>query len=541
MSRRFIGFVHRTKATVNNEARPTMAAFIEGGTRVLEFATEQEEADFLEGILPLTYREVTKYDDLSSVRERHVKWRELKPIETPSDYPAAHIRTSKIIKGTPVYVVAEKIPATYEGLRAGDVVGIPLGGSGDDFACGLTRQGMKIGATVLRIPFFTLKEYRETDTPAADADSSATAAEETLRTRSSKTAKDHLLVAELLRTRPDLFYEVRPRDMTLTRIRSEWHLLSDTMRERIGCEARIRQRLIGRIYNAPDGIFPEGGLEKAYAEAKDSDIRLATLVDEEEQILKELTKALESLDVYREIFKPITGLGPKISARIISAVADIRRFKTAPKFCAYMGVHVRPDGTFPRRITGQLANWSTEGRQALYLLSEQFNKRPDSEWGREFLRVKAQLRKKHPYVVKAPQKLVKIFRAIERFFLRHGVSVPHDTVLPPKKAGAPSNVEIENYDRLYEYFERGAAALREKDADCTLSISNIELEQTLTRLRDLLENAEDGWKSRSTSMYSPGHIHKMATWHTLNRFARHIYKQWWDLEKVKTDRVRDAA
>jgi hypothetical protein len=38
-------------------------------------------------------------------------------------------------------------------------------------------------------------------------------------------------------------------------------------------------------------------------------------------------------------------------------------------------------------------------RQALYLLGEQFNRRPDSEWGKKLLHCKALRRAAHPEVV----------------------------------------------------------------------------------------------------------------------------------------------
>jgi hypothetical protein len=46
-----------------------------------------------------------------------------------------------------------------------------------------------------------------------------------------------------------------------------------------------------------------------------------------------------------------------------------------------------------------VANWSPNSRQALYLLGDQFNRRPDSEWGSKLLRYKRNLREKHPEVV----------------------------------------------------------------------------------------------------------------------------------------------
>lgn len=70
----------------------------------------------------------------------------------------------------------------------------------------------------------------------------------------------------------------------------------------------------------------------------------------------------------------------------------------ASKLKAYLGVHVLKDGTFPRRRAGQLANWHGGGRQGLYLLGDQFNRRPGTYWGDYLREQKARLRLAHPEV-----------------------------------------------------------------------------------------------------------------------------------------------
>ncbi|MCR4278597.1 MAG: transposase, partial [bacterium] len=112
----------------------------------------------------------------------------------------------------------------------------------------------------------------------------------------------------------------------------------------------------------------------------------------EEHYAKEIEAHLAKLDVYKKVFEPIPGMGPKISGRIISAIGDLRRFETCWALTAYMGYHVRPDGTCPRRRKGiaspeagkaitkgsdrrvDFGGWNTLGRQGLYLWAEQINK-----------------------------------------------------------------------------------------------------------------------------------------------------------------------
>lgn len=69
------------------------------------------------------------------------------------------------------------------------------------------------------------------------------------------------------------------------------------------------------------------------------------------------------------------------------------------RLVAFCGAHVTKDGEFPRRRAGQTSNWSPSARQALYLLAEQWVKRPDSHWGKKLKENKARLRAIHPEVV----------------------------------------------------------------------------------------------------------------------------------------------
>lgn len=105
-----------------------------------------------------------------------------------------------------------------------------------------------------------------------------------------------------------------------------------------------------------------------------------------------------NLDIYKELFEPIAGVGPMIASRLITAIGDIRRFETDAKLKAFCGVHVLSDGRFPRRRRRETSNWHPHARQALYLLGNQFNRRPNSIWGRKLREYKEKLREKHPGV-----------------------------------------------------------------------------------------------------------------------------------------------
>ncbi|MCR4275056.1 MAG: hypothetical protein NUW02_03395 [Candidatus Campbellbacteria bacterium] len=362
---RTIGIRHRVKKTAEGESHPTQVAIKEGKkVRLLDLPDEDAELQFVLG-----------------------------------DY-----------KG--------------EGVREGDNLAMVLGGSGDYLAFALSRRAGEIGASIMRVPSFVLKNNRTTDSK--DDDSSE--------------------LVRLAETSPNLFYPVTVRDLSLVKVRVAYSARIDAMKARIACEQRLRQRTIGSIFCSPDGLVPEGGVEKAFEAKKANDAILQALLSEEKARERELASAVESLDVFERVFSPVEGCGVKIAARMIAAIIDIRRFATEPGFKKFCGVHVLSDGRFARRRSGEVANWQPDCRQALYLLGEQFNRRPDSVWGKKLREYKAKLRVAHPDVV----------------------------VVEGKKR------------------------------------------------------------------YTDGHIHKMAIWRTVTKFAEYVYMTWWDLER-EVERQKKVA
>lgn len=350
-SGRSIGIRHRTKKTAKGEARPTEVVIIEGDD-LTSFKLEDEDAelDFVRGCLPSSWRDAGEEEDLS-------------------DYPPRHIRKKRGRSAEG----AVQVPSSYEGLKADDTVAMILGGSGNYLAFALSRQAEKIGANVLRIPSFTLKEWRQGEKDA-----------------------DALTLVELAREVPELFYETQISDRNVIRVRECIFSLRDAMKERIACEQRLRQRVKNEVFLSDD-FYPEGSIEAEFDARKASDTILAALRKEEKQREKELVTALGKVEIFTKILDAVEGCGPRIAARLIAAVGDIRRFETPAKLKAYLGVHVLADGRFPRRRRGEVANWNESlGRQALYLLADQWNRRPNSEWGQKLLQNKANLRDKHP-------------------------------------------------------------------------------------------------------------------------------------------------
>lgn len=367
MTGRIIGIRHRVKQTAESEARPTQVVIIdEGQVKRFELPTEQDEFDFLRGQFPISFRNVIAADDVSGRPLSHLKTRNIRVGEEPnSNHVVQYGRDRHIVL---------KIADKFDGLQSDDRIAMILGGSGDYFALALARRGEEIGASVARIPAYRLKEVRG----------------------ESNKDDDALLLAELLRDKPDIFYDLRARDREIIALREAYRARIDAMKARIACEQRLRQRFIGGIFCKPDGYFPEGQIEKLYDEAKANDPIYQALLKEETARERELQRLVESSGVWRHVFGEVEGMGWAIASRIIASVVDIRRFPGKPQFKAFSGVHVLPEGKFARRRSGSIANWSPDARQAFFLFGDQMNRRPDSVWGRKLREYKVKFRAKYP-------------------------------------------------------------------------------------------------------------------------------------------------
>ncbi len=468
---RFVGIRHRVKETAIGEARPTQIAILVAGVkpRLIELKTERHELDFVLGCLPVSWRVARKDEDFSQFLEHHIVQRKKHGSKTTDEKETI-------------------VPNSYEGFRTGDTIAMILGGSGDFFAFALSRKADEIDAQVLRIPSFVLKQKRSWG---------------------HDKNEDAILLAELIRDEPELFWPVTLRDRELILVRKRKSERVDAMKARIACEQRLRQRVIGAIFCNEDGLDPEESPENTFEVVKLLDTAFGALVTEEKARKKELSEALEKLDIYRRLFKPINGCGPAIASRIISAIIDIRRFETAAKLKAFCGVHVLPDGKFARRRRGQVSNWHPDARQALFLLGDQFNRRPDSIWSKKLRKHKAKFRETHPHPVMAKSTIVGIFREVERFFLSSGVILETE------------NLKINNMDDLYEFLQLGIHELSEEIRD--------EKSGRIKELQEKIDNASVS--GNSSKIYTASHIHKMALWRTLTKFVEWLFREWWRLER----------
>jgi len=372
---RHIGIRHRNKQTAEGEARPTQVCVLEVGKKnyCYDLLTETDELDWLLGRFPLTWRLAKRGKDekvIKKLPEHLQRYRKVRSSEKLS----ASTHFLKTEKGKPCVL---EIPDRYDGLSAGDIVGMVLGGSGDRLACALSRRADELSkAQVLRLRPALLKTLRE---------------EHFKRDKD----EDALTLAELARDQIEKFLVITKRDRDLIRLTEAWRDRADAMLARIAAEQRLRSHLIGNIFCSNEGKYPEGSIERLYENERANDKIILALVAEEKVRNREVEKIIQELPVYTEIFAHITGIGPMIAARIIVAIGNPLRFQTAAKMKAFLGVHLTPEGRFVRRRAGVVANWHPDGRQALYLLGDQLNRRPQSEWGQKLIAYKAKFRAKH--------------------------------------------------------------------------------------------------------------------------------------------------
>lgn len=465
---RIIGIRHRVKKTSTGEARPTQVVIIDADSGDViathDLEDETAELDFLLGRFPTKRRKVAADDDLSAYRAHQVEWRKMKTEEKPADFPAG--QTCQIDKA---WYVAKSVPVAFDGFAPGDRVAMVLGGSGDYLAYAAARRASRFETTggVYRLPPAQLKRVRAAD-GRKDTDHDG----------------DAVLLARHLHQAAENFQFVGPRDETLIRIQQATRRLLDTMKARIAAEQRLRRLAIGQIFCNPEGEFPEGAISKYFDGLKAADPGVQALIKEESARQRELEALLTAADIYTRLFEPIEGCGPRIAARLISIIGSASRFETPAKLAKFCFVHVMEDGRFARNRTDEECSGGRAARQALYLLGEQFNRRPGSVWGIKLRENKARQRSYHPYPVLVTDEQVA-------------------------------------YELKPETFEKKEVAGK--------------------KTQYTFPTAEGPVTVTGKLKYSDGHIHKMAMWRTITQFTKWLWREWSRLDRAAQAQAKVQA
>lgn len=499
----------------------------------------------------------------------HFKWRRAGVDEDLSSIPAAFVRRSKSS-----IQVLNQIPLTYDGLSSGDRVAMILGGSGDSFAGALASQGRKVGGEVFRIPPVVLKQERERRGYGRDDDAKLLAelfAENPDQFfRVDMQDQVSILVRECYRARTDamkarIACEQRMQDLleqrafrdldptrTLQLQFDEARTNDQILKTLVVAEDQRNAELLRALKQLPvytrvvelvEGLGPSIGarlvaevmdirrfevrpdvarMNESYAKSNhfkqmgrfQEDRRQVTVPKEGNGSLefREL-QTLSRLKRQQNKHAEADYLDKAIAEHELRAkLRKAARERSAAKLTAYMGAHVLSDGTFPRRRRGALSNWSPDGRQGLFLFGEQLNYRPNSEWGKYMLRMKAEQRRFHPEELTVSTSLVGLFRAIERYF-GGGFNI---RLVPAENA-------IRTREELLLFLERGQNEL--------LRLSKLDEAATakIQSFRDEIERTTV--EKKVVQLYTPAHILRMAVWRTLTRFMVDFYHKWERLDR----------
>lgn len=529
---RVIGIVHRIKETKDQEKQPTMVAISAGKKTVAhKLATETDELDFLLNRFPVKWRDVTSHqEDLKPFQWRHLKWRKLGETERIEEFADPHVRFTKK-KGAKVYEVVDQVPEVYEGLKAGDAVAMYLGGTGDRLAAALSRRGEEISARVFRIPSMVVKDRRGEASKDDDCFLLATMLTEKL----ASGAKD---------MRP--FYLVRPRDRLSITLKEAVDLRQRAMENRIACGNQIYSATIGTIFLSEEGMYPDGEIEDICNKAKANDTILAGLLAEEKRRELDLKRIIRATPMW-PLFEKLKGAGPMTAARLIAAIADIRRFKVEPdpdaiaasyresKKLEALGKFVEDQDKVMDRVTA--ATTPFQLLQMVRSWKQQNGKMQEAIFLTQAIachKQRAKLRRK------AKDRGMYKLRAFCGVFVKQGgkyKDVPAEKSFPRRRTGEQCNwhpLARQAFYLLCEQFNRrpitpwGQKLLHKK---ALRRVAHPEPVQV-----DVIEKGKPAKKWRHTD----GHIHQAGIWKTATQLCDWLFNEWTRLEE-ETQRREDAG
>ena len=124
-----------------------------------------------------------------------------------------------------------------------------------------------------------------------------------------------------------------------------------------------RRALANRI-----GAYERLGLPVTHVQRAFEDIK-----ELETKLEKYIVEMLKTNTFYNAWLKHVKGIGPLLSASLLSDIGSPERFNTVGQLWAYAGEDVR-NGEAPRRKKGNKANWNGNLRMTLYKVASSFIK-----------------------------------------------------------------------------------------------------------------------------------------------------------------------
>lgn len=383
MPQRIIGIRHQEKMNVEGEQRPTQFFITEPGKEpvTIEFKDLSEELAWVMGRYAAEFREVTDRTEDITEHRRFAKFTKQKADDvTEGRHP------SQILVEEGKTLLVRQVPVAYDGVSPDDVYVGMMGGTGHMLAASLAAQLDRLqgpGKVMQVAPAYVVERY------GIDRDRD----------------NDAEMLITMMAADPKNFHQMFAQDIKIARVKSKWSLRKAAQKARISHELRLRKIAIMEAYADPFAFFEGADLESATLRMIAGDEDMETLEADEGKATRDLDAAVKDTEVWQKLFAHVEGVGPAIAGGLIAVIGNLRRFPTPEQLVSYCGVAVVTHdkhnnkldrATIQRRRSGEVANYSNDARRCLWNFADQCNKRPGSVWGTHLLKIKSELRAKHP-------------------------------------------------------------------------------------------------------------------------------------------------
>jgi hypothetical protein len=266
-------------------------------------------------------------------------------------------------------------------MQPDDIIAVGLSGKSDLICIALSKKAEEIGAQVYRIRYTHDIEEDEA-----------------------------VFLAKLVESCVGKFrlIDSRERDMLLLQF-----LVTSYLHEKkyaVRLEQHLRSNAIGIV-------FCEGNIAKA----DESTAKMRTCLESSKQRLREIEEkikqVLERIDVYNKVFEQVEGCDHLIAAQLISAIHPIESFDSEYFLKKFIRIHkfLAHPGFFWEITMGR----NTSARETLFMLSLEFEKLPESRWGKMYSQYMQRFRQNHPAPVRKKVRYGVMRRVVTQYTDEH--------------------------------------------------------------------------------------------------------------------------
>ncbi|MCX6808544.1 MAG: transposase [Candidatus Berkelbacteria bacterium] len=254
-----------------------------------------------------------------------------------------------------------------EVFSPGDVLYAEMGGKNDVFLLNALKRGVKI----FRIPYAKLFKYDGGGAANEDSGEAATNPDERDQKETMAREKRVVLMAEIAKNSPELYYEMQAVDPAIWNIQA---LVRSFKKVQVELRMKIDQALREMKLDAellPPEYSPRqvGAINELLNQATVQDYFQKL----EKQNLKAIEKNLSTLPIWQKFLADVPGIGPSTAGQIVAVIGDIRRFPTLSGFRAYCAWFVTADGKAPRfRRGGDGPSYNPKAKQAFWQAGDMF-------------------------------------------------------------------------------------------------------------------------------------------------------------------------